>query len=511
MLARWLPGALLLVLSLAGCAAPGSDVHLAPVWSRTHAADGKRDVELAAGLYRHRSDDGFLEELTLGPLYSLDRERNGDWRARFLVPLGLAHAKGEERRYWLLPLASFEKRYTGEGEDTNWSFLSLVGLIGRGGDSRPSRFGWFPFFVRFDDFLIWDELTAFLFPLYVRSKVKERVSNHFLFPIFSVTHGPNDSGFRIWPLYGRATKEGRYDRRFLLWPFLHQQRNFLGGGGEEPETMFMFWPFYGNSQRGTFQATTVLWPLFGYSQDSRSDFWAFDAFWIFVRLQRGPGELERTRFWPVYGFLSIPGLRYTTFLWPLGHYYVEDNDDFEKSTVWFFPLWQSQNQTDKDTGELYRWRKLWPLLQFEADGERQVGSFPAVDPFPPNQLFDRHYAWATKLWEWENGGGGTRRERSWGGLWRRERTPVEDRRSLAGLWSRRTVTLPDGRRTKETSLLFGLLRWRSDSEDGFGLMRPAFPGPGWPALEGVPERAPEPPPRPTTLQAPAEPVEEDLR
>ena len=38
-----------------------------------------------------------------------------------------------------------------------------------------------------------------------------------------------------------------------------------------------------------------------------------------------------------------------------------------------------------------------------------------------------------------------------------------------------------------TSLLFGLLRWRS-GPDGFGFLLPAIPGPGWP-LERVPPGA----------------------
>ncbi|MEX1023728.1 MAG: hypothetical protein WD226_01505 [Planctomycetota bacterium] len=505
-----------LVLALAtltGCASTAGDVHLPLVWSRTHTADGKRDVEAMAGLYRHTSipdpvDEGDwdVECLTVGPLYSLDREPDGDWTARYLVPFGLAHARGPERRFWLVPVASFEKRLIGQGDDTNWSFLSLVGLIGRGGDTRPTRFGWFPFFVRFDDFLVWDELTAVMFPLYVRSKIKERVSHHLVFPVFSISSGPGEQGFRIWPLYGRQAKEDRYDRTFLLWPLLHWQRNNLGGGGEAPQTLFMFWPFFGRTQQGTFEATTLLWPFFGWAKDPRSEFWAFDAPWPFIRFQRGPEDLERSRVWPFWGYLCIPGLRYTTFLWPLGHYKVEDNVEFHKRTLQFLPFWQSFDRVEKETELEGRWRKLWPLFQFEAKGPWQRGAFPTLDPFPPNQLYDRHYGWLTKLWEWENGVAGTRRERTWGGLYRRERTPREDRRSVAGLWSRRSVRNLDGTKRRETSLLFGLIRWRSgDSDDRNGLLMSAFPGPGWPELVGVPATLAPPV---STLQAPVERVEE---
>ena len=35
----------------------------------------------------------------------------------------------------------------------------------------------------------------------------------------------------------------------------------------------------------------------------------------------------------------------------------------------------------------------------------------------------------------------------------------------------------------ETSLLFGLLRWRVTSGEGFDMLPPALPGPGWPEQE----------------------------
>jgi hypothetical protein len=72
------------------------------------------------------------------------------------------------------------------------------------------------------------------------------------------------------------------------------------------------------------------------------------------------------------------------------------------------------------------------------------------------------------------------RQRSFLGLWRRETGRGEDRRSLTGLWARRTYR--DGNSpVKETSLLFGLLRWRVRADTGFDMLPPAFPGPGWPA------------------------------
>jgi hypothetical protein len=43
---------------------------------------------------------------------------------------------------------------------------------------------------------------------------------------------------------------------------------------------------------------------------------------------------------------------------------------------------------------------------------------------------------------------------------------------------------------RETSLLFGLVRWRVTADEGFAMLRPAFPGPGW-ARPAQPARAGE--------------------
>ena len=94
---------------------------------------------------------------------------------------------------------------------------------------------------------------------------------------------------------------------------------------------------------------------------------------------------------------------------------------------------------------------------------------------------DDHYAWIYELFAVETEGS-VRRERAWGNLWHREVDEFEDREYLMGLWSRRRYGDP-GARTSETSLLFGLLRWRSAPNEGIDWLSPAFPGPGWPARQ----------------------------
>src|ERR1700752_3145677 len=93
-------------LALAACAAPGSDIHLAPFYTRTHTADGGTLVEIAGGLYRqHRRDeDGFLEWRTLAPLYGIERKKNGDYSAEHPFLLGRTRHVGQDTVSYTAPL-----------------------------------------------------------------------------------------------------------------------------------------------------------------------------------------------------------------------------------------------------------------------------------------------------------------------------------------------------------------------------------------------------------------------
>ena len=462
---------------LASCAASGSDVHLAPFYTRLATADGGTLVEVAGGLYRqHRRDEGdFLQWRTLAPLYGITRERDGDYTADHPFLLGRTRHRAGETTSFVVPLYLAWSRDTAAGQRS--FFLGLPGIL-RQETPQATHWGWFPFYGRFEDFLTFDEARFVLWPLYVSNERAGRASKHFLWPLFGWTTGGGEQSFHLFPFYGRATWEGRYERSYWLWPFFHRHRNHLGGGDEAPEDVWMFFPFFGKTERGTYAAWTGLWPFFGYSRDTESGFWALDFPWPLVRLQRGPDETRRTRFWPLYSQLESEGLETTSWLWPLVTKSHETNSTAERDAFTFAPLWQQWDRTDLVTGETSAWRKLWPLFRWEREGDWRSGALLELDPFFRNQLVPRHLTSFFRLYEWEEEPR-YRRERAFLGLYRRERGRGEERRSFSGLWARRSYTL-DGEPARETSLLFGLLRWRVTPAGGFDMLPPAFPGPGWP-------------------------------
>ena len=113
-----------------------------------------------------------------------------------------------------------------------------------------------------------------------------------------------------------------------------------------------------------------------------------------------------------------------------------------------------------------------------------------INPFPDYQFINEHYAWLWELYTQRTDGEQVR-SRSWLGLWRREKDTDEDRRTVSALWSARDYTRA-GRLAHERSFLFGLLRYRTVDGGGFTLLRPAFPGPGWPMRRTPSSLAPSP-------------------
>ncbi len=466
-----------------GCRASDSDLHLAPFYTRISTADGRVEVEAAGGLWRdRRSAEGRLEQRTVGPLFGFEPHENGDWRTHMLVPLGYGSRRGDQARSFLFPIYIWDS-FPEENGTTTWQLVALPGLLVESNDDRGTQFGIFPLWGRFHNFVTFDHFLFVLWPVFIYAERDGRISYSILWPFVGWTYGGGERSIRIFPFYAHARWEGRYDRTFILWPIFNYQRNYLGGGEEQPETKWLLFPLLGRSARGTFRAWTWLWPFFGYSRDPASGFWALDCPFPLVRLQRGPGDTRRTRFWPLYSYLRVHGFEARSFLWPIIHVRHEDYRDSARDSFYVIPVWQSWDRLDKQSGESSSWRKLFPIFQHERRGDWTRGSFPTLDPFWKNEVIDRFYSWLWKLYEWE-AQGEMRRERSWLGLYRRERGRGEDRRSLSGIWSSRRYRSGE-QAVRETSLLFGLLRWRVTEAQGFDMLPCAFPGPGWPSHPGT--------------------------
>jgi hypothetical protein len=99
------------------------------------------------------------------------------------------------------------------------------------------------------------------------------------------------------------------------------------------------------------------------------------------------------------------------------------------------------------------------------------------------------YAWIWELYAHEKDHGAVH-ERSWLGIYRREKDENEDRRSFSLLWARRDWYDAQDRRVSDHSLLLGLIRWRTREDGMIRGLPPALPGPGWPLERSPRKKAP---------------------
>lgn len=490
----------------AGCAAPGSDLDLGPLGARFERAGGGRELELLGGVWISRQpgdrtaspgspapDGQDAERLwALRPLVSR-RTTEDAARTRFLAPLGSSLQTSEGTTSYLLPLYYYRSHEDQFGARQR-SLITLIGILWSQSDAsaddarKRELLAWFPFAGRATNFLTYDEISFFLFPLYLRTLREGRTNWNVLFPIFNWASGGGGSGWHVWPLYGENVLAGRYDRRFLLWPIFHWHRNELAKPADKQQTKLAALPLVGTTSVGTYRSWTFLWPFFGWARDPERGFWALDCPWPLVRLQGGgqnPLAEERTRVWPFYSHYHAEGLDATSYVWPIYQERHEDYGEVRRDSTYLLPFWQHWERTDSSasgTLGVERFTKLWPLYQeSEIGGERRT-AFPALSPLWRLEDLEFHYSWMWELYAREEDARGAVHERGWLGLWRRERDANEVRTALGPLWARRG-DVQGG--FSEHSLLFGLLRWRHD-QDGWSLLAPAFPGPGWLGWEAAP-------------------------
>jgi hypothetical protein len=471
-----LAGALLLG---SGCATEGTERNLAPLWSEHSMAGGGVEVEGFAGAFRTREPRRGepFSQVAIRPISIRDRSPE-EVIDHFLSPFGYAASRADESVWQLLPITRYDWHVAEDGTE-EWTLLTLPGIYwSKRADGRILR-AWFPFGGVMEQSLSYDRVEWVLFPIWMRTERNGRITQHVIWPVFSYTYGTGGPSWRVWPLVGNSIYAGRYERWFALWPFFSWQRNNLQLPESAHETKWMVFPLYGHTSAGDFQANVLLWPFFGWSTNESDGYVAVDAPWPIVRILRDPKhDYERTRAWPLWSDYHGDGLESTWWGWPFLNERHEAYDDAQKSATNLVPFVQSWERRDGD-GNVEVYGKIWPLYQtYRKNEEESHTAFPALNPLWRTPDIDSMYAWIWELYTRDRHEGEVR-ERSWLGLYRREKDEYEDRRTLSVVWSTRAYS-HRGAGYRETSLLFGLFRWRSGPDSAFELMPPAFPGPGWP-------------------------------
>ncbi|MBN1808161.1 MAG: hypothetical protein JW909_03770 [Planctomycetes bacterium] len=439
------------------------------------------DVVYPLFSYRRRKD---VRETAFRPLFYVKQDpvenRTDAW---FIYPLGRYRRVGKNRYFSFWPfywnkqyhagrhvnhkpepstgsLEEFAERKTlpGETMDLDWALYPI--LFGGADQEHGKYFAFFPVGGMIKGMLGKEWMRFVLFPLYLESYDKRYHSWNVIWPVFGYWRGPDQRGWRFWPICGSNVREGKFSRKFFLWPLGVWWR--VGLDLDNSTTVFTLLPFYGQMDNKHLHIKTVMWPFFSRKYDDRRGLVEWHCPWPIYSCTRGHG-LEGVKVWPFFGYRASNSQRNLTVMWPLYTRTLkreEARTTLTRSSCLVFyqwtEKWREYDLGDKtvvaapprnDTGTIFgeRWVpdprfeepatdprligapyeeyertfwKVWPICHYRkgADGSR---AFQMLSPLPwrgsPGSA--NTYAPFWTLYRWQQDGEGQIREYALFGLY----------------------------------------------------------------------------------------------
>ena len=386
------------------------------------------------------------QEVHLWPIYS-QRTTPTEVDTRFLWPIGRDTIQAHQRRTWLLPLYIRRQYLHGDGTEDVQTLL-LPAYWGRDSEAG-SYFSVFPIGGTAKSILGQDRIDYALFPLWARAQDRDRVSQHFLFPIFNWTTGARIQGGRVFPFYSRYrgyTPDGtlRYDRRSYLWPFIHKQESDLET--DDPTETRWYWPFWGHIRSERVQRWSVAWPFLGMDSYPKREWKSYYLFPLF-RFTWKSDELVQYDFYPLFGHREWENNSRDFFLWPLFGRESQEAGAYSRKARWFFPFYRQVETRHHGEERSEKMTRVWPFYRYRghSDGRQE---WHLIDPLPfVDRLgFDAFYS---RIWRiYREVDDPSQQRRAWELLWGLaggSREPSRRQFSiLGGLFGRETVTPNDG-------------------------------------------------------------------
>lgn len=346
------------------------------------------------GPFLHWEQNGELDLFETRPLFSSTRaKRSRRWD--LLYPLAARRVDPERKQSWLLLLA---RSRTDAPQNTTQAQVG-VGFSGRTEEGK--RYGGvFPLWGFFLERFGFDRISFVLWPLFARGHRGGYTETQILWPIFKYGRGDGRRLFRIWPFFGRKTREGAYKKTFYLWPIFFSNHERLSS--RYPRHTFFMLPLYGRRDAGPFSSRFYLLPLYMKQWDRRKpEVRRLDLLWpVYTRARDAEGkELFAVR--PFYSRTRSESERTTSLLFASWLRTERDAEGVEERfSRW---LWASRAGTRREQGVETKQFDFWPFYRSrsvrEADGSAH-GFVRVPYLLPMRGLepdgWDRHY---NKLFE----------------------------------------------------------------------------------------------------------------
>ncbi|MBM4147891.1 MAG: hypothetical protein FJ224_02440 [Lentisphaerae bacterium] len=393
--AQGVGGAVCLMLLLsAGCVTVPATLDGGPIVSRLTTLDGATRVRALGPVYEKTIAPGGDSFFAVRPLYSELREPGRDRRLReYAWPVGsVKDFLGE--RYWRFGVAyGLDKDIHDASSRYQYVLFPLV-VGGRDGGGRR-YFAFVPFGGEMRDFAGLDRITFCMFPLYVSTRKGDLKSSSWLWPVFSRTRGEGQDRFRVFPFYGRSVNSGRWEKRFVMWPFWSSVRyDYPGdkGGG------FIFFPFLAHIKTERQNMWMAVPPFFQWGSGDGGKYSKFTAAWPIVQKVRGP--VKKTYFFPLWGKKEAGRDRSWFVLWPVVEKRQTTRSDYRSDQFRIAPVLSIKTQrawADEKAGivaepPVGRYVRIWPLVSYSR--QRDAATVRVLDAWPGAQVGPSERNWA---------------------------------------------------------------------------------------------------------------------
>jgi hypothetical protein len=408
------------IVCLGTAAESGTIITLWPLFDyRTSPATGYSNLSILGPIFK-REHSGSTTTTALRPLFFSSSSPETD-DSDILYPVASSSSSGEDSDTQILKLYQKHVSRSGTVEEKRETMLFPFYISGRSEKYGPYT-SVFPFHGDIYERFWRDEYHYTLFPLYGRTVKDGKVSTNYLYPFFNTISGESESGFQLWPLYGQASKEGVYEKRFILWPFFSSEK--LAKDTDNPVESINLLPFYASSRSPRRSATYAPWPLCGVVRDGSGQVLEQDFFWPFWLTASGK-DTRTERYLPFYAESRTKDSRSRWVMWPFYREESIDSPGFRQSkTSLLYFLFSRSDESWPQAGRDRARSSFWPLYAWKRDEDgMHTLTMPAlVEPVVWNDGVERNWGplWRIMIAKWNDNGDSTT-SLLWNFYWREKR------------------------------------------------------------------------------------------
>lgn len=392
--------------------AGGAELDWGPLLSRDEAPSGEARWRALGPLLEFRTGTNGYRLAAVRPLFSREydvSQRKTAQDVLWPVWTGKQWHNAATQTQWRCLLLMSWRNDDVQDPGARYSFRVLPFYFqGRDDAGRP-YWALFPLGGTIRDFLFYDEVRFWLFPLYGRTRVDDLQGWFALWPVMTRAWNDEVERHRVFPFYGYSKRRDDFEKYFVLWPIWnHARYGYAGASG----TGYVLFPLFGRVQLEDQESWMFLPPFFRFSRGAH--FNQVYSPWPFIQISRG--EVDQTYFWPLWGRKTAKGYEHGFMVWPvcMRTRQFSPRNDRQRSWVLPFVYFTDERQGLPAPETTRRVRKIWPLFTWHKQNDHSRLRVPTLLPFKDWEAIDRNYAPIWTLYSREATADTMEQEALWG-------------------------------------------------------------------------------------------------